>query len=98
MTIPPLDRDSLSVVGFSDAGFANNENLTSQLGMLILLKGKDDNSCIVRFSSRKFRRVTRSVLAPELHAFASCYDNAVTLSYDFGKMLGCAVDVLMFTD
>lgn len=44
MTVPPLDRGSLTVVGYFDAGFANNTDLTSQLGMSILLKDKYDNA------------------------------------------------------
>lgn len=42
--------------------------------------------------------MTRSVLAAEVHAFASCYGYAVTLSYDIGRILRRSVDVLPFTD
>ncbi len=42
MKVPHLDFDSLSIRGYSDSGFANNPDLKSQLGMMILLMDKYD--------------------------------------------------------
>lgn len=98
LTYRRLDKESLAVVGYADAGFANNTDHTSQLGMFVLLKDKDNNAAIIHFSSWKCRRITRSVLAAEVHAFSSCYDYCVTLAHDLSNMLGRKVDTFMFTD
>lgn len=47
----PLDEAWLTFHGYADAGFAINEDLTSQLGVFVLLKYKHDNACVVHFSS-----------------------------------------------
>ena len=44
LQFPKLDMNSFRLVGYSDAALANNDDLTSQLGMIILLDEKHDNA------------------------------------------------------
>ena len=60
--LPLLDLSSLYIVGYADASFANNRDLSSQLGYVVLLKDKNNRAAIVNYGSWKCRRVTRSVL------------------------------------
>lgn len=49
--IPALDHDSVRVVGFADASFANNLYLSSQLGHIFFLVDKDNRAAPVSFKS-----------------------------------------------
>ena len=93
-----LDLDSLRVVGFSDASFANNHDLTSQVGHIIFLADKNDNVMPIYFKSYKARRVTRSAMASEVIAFADMFDIAVALAADLTTMLGLQIPVQLLTD
>ena len=78
LKFPSLERDDVRIVGYSDAAYANNRDLTSQLGRIILLMDKSNNAIPVSFKSYKSRRVTRSVLAAEAIAFADMFDDALS--------------------
>ena len=41
----------LSICEYADVAFANNANLTSQLGMVLLLCDKNNNACVVQYAS-----------------------------------------------
>jgi hypothetical protein len=56
-----LNVTSLHVVFYSDASFAGNLDLSSQIGGIILLKDKHDNAHVVHWVSKKYPRVTGSV-------------------------------------
>lgn len=66
-----LDGETLKVVGYSDSSFANNTDLTAQLGHIVLLS--DSRESIVPLSSKSYksRRVTRSAMAGEVIASAT---------------------------
>ncbi|RAL62926.1 hypothetical protein DID88_004767 [Monilinia fructigena] len=59
----PLDLDSLKIVVFADASFANNKDYSSQIGYVVVMMDKHDNANIIHWSSIKCKRITRSVLA-----------------------------------
>ena len=46
-----LDLASLHCAGYADAGFANNKDLSSQLGFLVVLKDKFDKCAIIHYGS-----------------------------------------------
>jgi hypothetical protein len=58
-----LDKDSLKLIVFTDSSFANNQDLSSQIGFVITLVDKDNRANIIHWSSIKCKRVTQSVLA-----------------------------------
>lgn len=60
-----LDLNTIQLVTLSDSSFNNATNNFSQMGYLILLLDDQNNENIIQYSSRKCRRVTRSVMAAE---------------------------------
>jgi hypothetical protein len=66
----PLDMSSLSLLVFTDASFANNKDLSSQISFVIILTDRNQSANILHWSLIKYKRVTRSVLASELYALA----------------------------
>lgn len=84
---PRLDIQTLRILGISDAAFANNKDLTSQLGVLVFLAGGNDCVIPLCFKYYKSRRVTRSVLAAELISFANLFDQAFTIAKDLAKYI-----------
>lgn len=96
--LPELDLASLYIVGYADAAFANNVDLSSQLGFIVLLKDKRNNAGIIHFGSWKCKRVTRSVLGAEIYAFSHCLDYALALSNELRSILGRKIQTILFTD
>jgi hypothetical protein len=70
----PLDMSSLSLLVFINASFANNKDLSSQIGFVIALTDQNQSANILHWSSIKCKRVTRSVLASKLYALAHGFD------------------------
>jgi hypothetical protein len=58
----------LKLVVFSDAGFNTNSDHTSQIGYIIALVDQSKKANVIAYTSKKCRRVTRSVFASELLA------------------------------
>ena len=98
LRIPKLDQRSLRVLGFSDASFSTNADLTSQLGHIVFLGDSSDSVIPISFKSYKSKRVTRSVMAGEVIAFSDLFDVAVTISLELRHLLDIEVPVQLFTD
>ncbi|KAL3713544.1 hypothetical protein TMatcc_002247 [Talaromyces marneffei ATCC 18224] len=60
-----LDVQTLRLIAFVDASFANNKDYSSQLGYVIVLADEANNANILHWSSTKCKRITRSVLGSE---------------------------------
>ena len=98
LRIPKLNKDTLRVIGFADSSFANNADLSTQLGYVLFL-GDDTGSVVpISFKSYKSRRVTRSAMAGEVIAFSDLFDVAAVLAAELGAMIGCKFAVQLFTD
>ena len=95
---PQLDLQSLKIRAYADAAFGGNDDHSSQLGMIILLCDDLNNCAVIHYNSWKCQRVTRSVLAAEVHAFSAYFDFAFALRHDLRKMINIEVPVVMFTD
>ena len=63
LTMVKLDLKTLKLLVITDASFANNKDLSSQIGYVIVLADGKDNANVIQWSSTKCKRVTRSVLA-----------------------------------
>ena len=96
--IPKLDLQSSYVARYSDAIFANNDDLTSQLGFLIFIKDKYDNAAITHYGSLKCRRITRSILGAEVYAFSHFLDYTLAIAHDMSLMIVRNIKTAMFTD
>ncbi|KAI0993903.1 hypothetical protein K3495_g14281, partial [Podosphaera aphanis] len=53
-----LDSSTLRLLAFTDSSFANNRDLTSQIGYVIVLADANNNANIIHWQSVKCRRVT----------------------------------------
>lgn len=93
-----LDTQSIHIKAFSDSSFANNIDLSSQLGFIILLCDKFDNCNVIYYSSHKSRRIVRSVLGGEIYAFADAFDVAYIIKRDLEIILDQQTRLQMFTD
>lgn len=90
--------NSLHLKVFSDSSFANNLDLSSQLGYIVLICDKHDRCNIIHYSSHKSRRIVRSVLGGEIYAFADALDFAYTTKHDLEAMLDRQIPLQMLTD
>ena len=86
LTFVPVDASTAKLFVFVDASFANNKDMSSQLGFLIAIANEVEGDettqmtgNIVHWSSTKCKRVTRSVLASELYAMTLGFDHASVL-------------------
>lgn len=96
--VPKLDKTSLLIVGFSNASFANNTDLTSQLGNTVFLSDCTNAVVPISFKSYKSRLVTRSVISGEVIAFGDMFDIAISISLELNKVLRRLVPVELITD
>ena len=96
--IQKLDNPSLHLLVYADASFANNSDLTSQLGYIILLADKFGKRNILHYASYKSRRVTRSVLGAEVYAFADAFDYAYVIRHDLEEILNQCIPLQIMTD
>ena len=78
-----------------DGSFANNKDLSSQIGFVIILateeESREENSFkiqgnLVHWSSTKSKRVTRSVLASEIYGMVSGVDIAIAIKTTLDKI------------
>ena len=72
---------------FSDASFANNKDLSSQIGYILAMADEKGNANILHWSSTKCKRVTRSILASELYRMAHGFDIAAAIKSIVDKVL-----------
>ena len=98
LKVPKLDAISLKILGFSDASFANNSDLTSQLGHIFFLADSTNAVVPLSFKSYKSRRVTRSVMSGEVIAFSDMFDIAISMSVELSKILNRKVPMQLLTD
>lgn len=98
LKIPALDQDSLRVIGFADASFANNHDLSTQLGHICFLSDAHCRSVPIAFRSYKSRRVVRSAMAGEVIAFSDLFDVSASLASELGQVYGRKIPVHLFTD
>jgi hypothetical protein len=89
----PLDLPRAKLFVFVDGSFANNQDLSSQIGYVITLGNEDEGEGffdltgnVIGYSSTKCKRVTRAVLASELYSMVAGVDMAVSLSMTYAKI------------
>ncbi|XP_044715042.1 polyprotein [Hirsutella rhossiliensis] len=88
LTYKPIDLATAKLMVFTDGSFANNKDLSSQLGFVIALVNETNHKekqfeisgNIVHWSSTKCKRVTRSVLASEIYGMANGFDIGISLA------------------
>ena len=53
LLLPKLGFESLVIAGYADAGSTTNDDTSLQLGMIIFLRNKLENTAILHYSSWK---------------------------------------------
>jgi hypothetical protein len=83
----PLDLTTAKLMVFADGSFANNKDLTSQIGFVICLVNEEVTpesftitGNLVHWQSSKCKRVTRSVLASEIYGLVNGFDLGYVLA------------------
>ena len=93
-----LDTKTLRLLVFTDASFANNEDLSLQISYVLALANATNKANIVHWSSVKCKRVTRSVLASELYSTVHSFDISVAVKTMLNKILQINLPVILCTD
>ena len=93
-----LDLTTLQLVVFTDSSFANNKDLSSQIGYVICLADAAQRANIIHWSSVKCKRVTRSVLASELYAMAHGFDLGAVAKATIKRILQTDIPLVICTD
>jgi hypothetical protein len=83
---------------FTDASFANNKDLSSQIGYILVLADGCRRANILYWSSIKCKRVTRSVLASELYRIAHGFDMGTSVKSTIDKALQINLLLVVYTD
>ena len=84
----PIDLTNAKLMVFVDGSFANNKDLSSQLGFVMMLVNEstgEDNTFtlqgnVIHYSSTKCKRVTRSVLASEIYGMVNGFDMGIAIA------------------
>jgi len=93
-----LDITTLQLLAFTDASFANNKDLSSQIGYVLVLADATNKANIIHWSSTKCKRVTRSVLASELYGMAHGFDIGAAIKSTVDRILDINLPLVMCTD
>ena len=93
-----LDANSLRVLLFTDASFGNAHDLSSQLGVVVIVVDASNTANIIHYGSQKCRRVTRSVMAAEVLALVHGFDTAFVVKHTFFELLGRDPPIDVYVD
>jgi hypothetical protein len=82
----PVNFKNARLMVFVDSSFANNKDLSSQLGFILMLVNESTNTntfiiCgnVIHYSSTKCKRVTRSVLASEIYGIVNSFNMGIAI-------------------
>ena len=74
-----LDLNSLSLLIFIDASFANNKDLLLQIGFVLVFIDYNQDVNILHWSLIKCKQITYNVLASKLYILAYGFDIAAVI-------------------
>lgn len=98
LIVHQLDIDFLRIISYAVASFQNLPDLKTQLGFVVLLTDKTSRINWLHFRTYKYKRVVRSVLGGETHAFVNSFDAAYAIRYDLETIVCKSVSLSMVTD
>jgi hypothetical protein len=93
-----LVKKSLCLIIFTDALFANNRDLSSQIGYVLVLVNGTRHANIIHWFSTKYKRVTRSVLASELYGMAHGFNMGALVKSIINRALEMELLLVVCTD
>jgi hypothetical protein len=86
------------LIVFTDASFANNRDLSSQIGYILVLADGTGCANIIHWSSTKYKRVTRSILASELYGMAYGFNMGALVKSTIDRVLEMELPLVVCTD
>jgi hypothetical protein len=109
LTFIPMDLQTAKLFVFVDGSFANNKDLSSQIGFVIFLANEKQHDGaftmtgnLIHWSSTKCKQVTRSVLASEICAMADGADAGIsfntTINIILAKLNITKIPIIICTD
>jgi hypothetical protein len=93
LLFPKLDLDSVVLSAYADGSFANNRDLSTQLGCAIYSLDNDQKCALLHWSSKEARRVTTPFLAAELFALINAFDAGLELQSLASEILGRKISI-----
>lgn len=93
-----LNKNKLKIISYADVSFANSADFRTQLGFVVFLSDDTNRVNWIHFRSYKCKRVVRSVLAGETHAFVDAFNSAFTLRHDLSTMVKTNISLNLITD
>lgn len=94
LRVHPMALESIRVVIYADASFANNSDFSTQLGYMILLTADSARTNPIHFSSNTSHRVVTSVLRGELYALPDAVDLPLVLKQELRSPLSRDIPVI----
>ncbi|KAA8494667.1 Retrovirus-related Pol polyprotein from transposon TNT 1-94 [Porphyridium purpureum] len=88
---------ALRIEVFADAAFANNQDLSSQLGYIVCVVNDNGHAVPLLWGSKKARRITRSVLGAEILALAEGFDAGIFIQTTL-RSIGMDLPLGLVTD
>lgn len=98
MKYVPLDLQTACIVLLTDASFANAKGLKSQSGYVIYLVDGQGKANIVHYGPNRFKRISRKVMAAEVHGLVLSFDYAYILRDLVSEIIGGKVTIEAFVD
>lgn len=98
LIVHKLDLESLRLIVHAHISFGNLPDYKTQLGFVVLLSDKTNRVNWFHYRSYKCKRVVRSVLGGETHAFADAFDASYAIRHDLQKIMLRNVPLCIVTD
>lgn len=98
MRVPKMDLDPAFLVCYTDSSMANNDDLTSQISAALVLRYNFNHAVILHACSRKYKRVTNSILAGETIACVTGFDIAFMARHSLNELMGRKVELFLMHD
>lgn len=87
----------LLIKEYAYSAFATNDDLSLQLGYIILLCDFTSYRDVIDYLSKKSMRVVRSIMSVKVYSFSNAFDRAFTVRKDLKAMSGVKIPLCMFT-
>lgn len=83
---------------FADASFANNKEMSSQIGFIVCMVDETYTTNILLYGSIKSKRIARSAHSEEILKIAQAFSQASTIRLSTIAMLGRKIHLKLYTD
>lgn len=98
LELPKLDKNFLLLQVSSDASFASNEHLSSQIGCLMFFKYGSNMVQPLYWTYYKANRFKRFIVGSKVIAFADAFHRALVFKYKLQLITGCYSPLTMLSD